>query len=69
MEEDVKDPFAGSRVGLDSRRVEDFGSEVAAEETPGGAIGRGGDVVLVAVDDLIGGEGDGAIGEDGAGLD
>lgn len=62
----MQDPSAGARIGLDPRRVEDFGGQVAAEETPFGAIGGGTDVMLVTGDYLIGEEGWRAVGEDGA---
>jgi hypothetical protein len=65
----VQDPLARTRVGLDARRVEDLGGEVAAEDAPRGAVGGRADVVLVAGDDLTDGEGWGAVGEYGAVLD
>ncbi|GMN44138.1 hypothetical protein TIFTF001_013336 [Ficus carica] len=69
IEEELEDPAAGAGEGLDAGRVEDLGGEVAAEETPGGAVGGGADVVLVAGGDAVGGEGGGTGGEDGAVLD
>ena len=65
----MKDPFAGGRIGLDTRRVKDFGGEVATEEAPSGAIRGGGDVLLVAVEDLTSGGSGWSIGKDGTILD
>lgn len=69
LDEDFQGPFAGTRIGLDPRRVEDFGCEVAAEEAPGGAVDGGVDVVLITAENLIGGEGWWAVGKDGTVLD
>lgn len=69
VHKDVQDPLARSSVGLESRRVEDLGGEVAAEDAPRGAVESGADVVLVAVKDLGGEEGGGAVGKYGAVLD
>ena len=65
----MEDPLAGPGVGFDAGRVEDFVGEVAAEEAPRGAVEGGADVVLVAADDFVGGQGGRAVGEDGAVLD
>lgn len=56
-------------VGLDARRVEDFGSEVAAENTPGGAVGGRADVVLIAAYDSTSGESGRTVGEECAVMD
>ena len=69
VEEDVQDPVASARVGLDSRGVEDLGGEIAAKESPRGAEKGSVDVVLVSGDDLVDEEGGWAVGEDGAVLD
>ncbi|KAM2730669.1 hypothetical protein FF1_001998 [Malus domestica] len=69
VDEDIENPFAGVAVGFDAGRVKDFGGEVAAEEAPSGAVDGGADVVLVAGDVLVGGQGRGAVGEHGAVLD
>ncbi|KAK3042466.1 hypothetical protein RJ639_000190 [Escallonia herrerae] len=69
VDEYMEDPAAGLGVGLDPRRMEDLGGEVAAEEAPGGAVGGGAYVALVAVKDPVGGRGPRTVGEDGAVLD
>ncbi|KAK3015742.1 hypothetical protein RJ639_007869 [Escallonia herrerae] len=69
VDEYMEDPAAGMGVGLDPGRMEDLGGEVTAEEAPGGAVGGGADVALVAVEDSGGGGGPGTVGEDGAVLD
>jgi hypothetical protein len=56
-------------VGLDTRRVEDLGGEVAAEDAPRRAVERGANVVLVAIKDLGGERGRWTVGEYGAILD
>lgn len=62
-EEVAEGPHPGAGVGLDAGRVEDFCSQVAAEEAPGRAVAGGGDA------DGTRGGGRGAIGEGGAGGD
>lgn len=69
VDKDVQDPLARARVGLDARRVEDLGGEVAAEDAPRGAVERGADAMLVAGDDLIDEAGWGPVSEYGAVLD
>lgn len=44
----MEDVITGGGEGFDSGRVEDLGSEVAAEEAPRGAVGGGADIVLVS---------------------
>lgn len=49
--------------------MENFGGEVTAEETPGGAVSGGVDVVLVVTDEFSGGKSRGTVGENSAALD
>lgn len=49
--------------------MEDLGGEVAAEEAPSRAIDRGADVMLITAKNSVGGQGLGAISENGTILD
>lgn len=64
-EECVEDPHADSGEGFNAGVVENLGGEVATDGAPRGAVGGGADVALVAGDDFGGGEGFGAVGENG----
>ena len=52
-----------------SRRVEDLGGEVAAEDAPGWAVEGGADVMLITGENFGDGESFRAVGESGAVLD
>ncbi|GAB4839934.1 hypothetical protein Ancab_020644 [Ancistrocladus abbreviatus] len=52
IEQDMEDPLTGMGIGLDARRVEDFDSEVAVEETQSGAVGGSVNVVSIGGHDF-----------------
>lgn len=62
-------PAAGVGLESEARRVEEFGDEVTTEEVPVGAVEGSEDGDVVAVEDVGGGGGRGAVGEGGAVVD
>lgn len=69
VDENIQHPFTRMSKGPDPRRVEDFGDEVPAEETPCRAVAGAGNDALVTGDQLDGGLSWRTVGEDGATLD
>ena len=52
IKKNIQNPLTSTSVGFDSGRMEDLGSEIAAEETPEWTVRGGVDVVLVAGGDF-----------------
>lgn len=66
MDEIIRHPFTSRRVSFQSRRMEELGGEVAAENTPCGTVEGGADIMLVTSDDFGSFHDGETVGEDGA---
>lgn len=64
IKKNVQNPLARTGVGLDTGRMEDLGSKIAAEEAPEWAVRSRGEVVMVGGDDVAHGEGRWAVSEE-----
>lgn len=66
INKNIQNPLTSTAVGFDTRRMEDLGSKITAEETPEWAVRSGVDVVLVTGSNLGDGWSRRTVGEESA---